>query len=102
MFGAESDRVGRKAVLAPMIFLFSVLSAASGFARDFHQLLLIRALLGVTEGPCWSVMMALVEENSNAAHRGRNIGIVVSAGAIIGIAIAPVLTTQVAATSPHF
>ena len=97
MFGAESDRVGRKAVLAPMIFLFSVLSAASGFARDFHQLLLIRALLGVTEGPCWSVMMALVEENSNAAHRGRNIGIVVSAGAIIGIAIAPVLTTQVAA-----
>ncbi len=99
LFGAVSDRVGRKAVLVPMILLFSVLSAASGFARNFHQLLLIRALLGVAEGPCWSVMMALLEENSDAAHRGRNIGIVVSAGAIIGLAVAPVLTTQVAA---HF
>ena len=97
VFGAVSDRVGRKSVLVPMILLFSVLSAASGLAQNFHQLLLIRALLGVAEGPCWSVMMALVEENSNAAHRGRNIGIVVSAGAIIGLAIAPVLTTQVAA-----
>ena len=97
MLGEVSDRVGRKAVLVPMILLVSVLSAASGFAQDFHQLLLIGALLGLTEGPCWSVMMALVEENSNTAHRGRNIGIVVSAGAIIGLAIAPVLTTQVAA-----
>ncbi len=97
VFGAVSDRVGRKAVLVPMILLFSVLSVASGLARNFHQLLLIRAMLGMAEGPCWSVMMALLEENSNAVHRGRNIGIVVSAGAIIGLAIAPVLTTQVAA-----
>lgn len=99
VFGAASDRVGRKAVLVPMILLFSVLSAASGLAQNFHQLLLIRALLGIAEGPCWSVMMALLEENSNPVHRGRNIGVVVSAGAIIGLAIAPVLTTQVAA---HF
>jgi MFS family permease len=86
-------------VLVPMVVLFSVLSAASGLARSFSELLLVRALLGIAEGPCWSVMMALVEENSSAEHRGRNIGIVVSAAAIIGLAIAPVLTTQVAA---HF
>jgi len=97
VFGAISDRVGRKAVLVPMVVLFSVISAASAFAQSFGQLLLLRALLGIAEGPCWSVMMALVEENSTPAHRGRNIGIVVSAAAVIGLAIAPVLTTQVAA-----
>ncbi len=98
VFGAVSDRVGRKAVLVPMVVVFSVVSAASGFAQDFRQLLFLRVLLGLAEGPCWSVMMALVEENSSPHHRGRNIGIVVSAAAVIGLAVAPVLTTQVAAS----
>ncbi len=97
LFGALSDRVGRKAVLVPMVVLFSLLSACSGLARNFSQLFLVRALLGVAEGPCWTIMMALVEENSSAGHRGRNIGVVVSAAALIGLAAAPVMTTQVAA-----
>ncbi len=96
-FGAISDRVGRKAVLVPMVLLFSLLSAVSGLARNFEELLIARALLGFAEGPCWSVTMALVEESSSARNRGRNIGVVVSAAAIIGLAVAPVLTTQIAA-----
>ena len=88
-FGAISDRVGRKAVLVPMVLLFSLLSALSGLARNFEELLLARALLGFAEGPCWSVTMALVEESSSPRNRGRNIGIVVSAAAIIGLAAAP-------------
>jgi MFS family permease len=99
VFGAISDRFGRKAVLVPMVVLFSLLSAASGLTHNFGELLLARALLGFAEGPCWSVTMALVEESSSEHVRGRNVGIVVSAAAIIGLAIAPVLTTQVAA---HF
>jgi len=98
VFGAVSDRVGRKTVLVPMVVLFSLLSAISGLAHSFGELLLARALLGIAEGPCWSVTMALVEESSSAQHRGRNIGIVASAAALIGLAVAPVLTTQVAAT----
>ncbi len=98
-FGAISDRFGRKAVLVPMVVLFSLLSAVSGLAHTFAELLLARALLGLAEGPCWSVTMALVEESSSEHTRGRNVGIVVSAAAIIGLAIAPVLTTQIAA---HF
>jgi MFS family permease len=98
-FGAISDRIGRKAVLVPMVVLFSLLSAVSGLAHNFGELLVARALLGFAEGPCWSVTMALVEESSSEHVRGRNVGIVVSAAAIIGLAIAPVLTTQIAA---HF
>ncbi len=40
--------------------------------------------------------MALMEESSGAARRGRNIGIVVCAGPLIGSAIGPIFATQVA------
>ena len=96
-FGALSDRVGRKPILVPVVFIFSLLSWVSGMVHSYHQLLLVRALLGIAEGPAWSIMTALIEESSHPTRRGRNIGIVVSAAALVGLAIAPVLTTQVAA-----
>ncbi len=97
IFGALSDRVGRKPVLVPAVFAFSILSWASGLAHNFHQLLLVRALMGAAGGPAWSTMTALIEESSPPDRRGRNIGLVVSAAALVGLAAAPVLTTQLAA-----
>ena len=96
-FGALSDRVGRKRVLIPAVFIFSILSWMTGLAHSFHQLLWIRGLMGLAEGPTWSIMTALIEESSSVQRRGRNIGFVVSAAALVGLAAAPVLTTQVAA-----
>jgi MFS family permease len=95
-FGALSDRVGRKLVLVPAVFVFSILSWVTGLAHSFHQLLWIRALMGLAEGPTWSIMTALIEESSSPQRRGRNIGFVVSAAALVGLAAAPILTTQVA------
>ncbi len=95
-FGMLSDRVGRKVVLIPAMLAFSLLSWLSGLAQDFTQMLLVRALLGVAEGPCWSVIMALMEDSSAAGNRGRNIGIVVCAGPLVGSTLAPILATQVA------
>ena len=96
LFGALSDRFGRRRILIPAVFLFSALSWVTGMARSFEQLLLIRALMGVAEGPCWSVITALIEESSPPERRGRNVGAVVSAAALVGLAVAPVLTTQIA------
>jgi predicted MFS family arabinose efflux permease len=96
-FGALSDRVGRKRVLVPAVFVFSILSWMTGWAHSFHQLLWIRGLMGLAEGPTWSIMTALIEESSEIRRRGRNIGFVVSAAALVGLAVAPVLTTQIAA-----
>jgi predicted MFS family arabinose efflux permease len=96
-FGAVSDRVGRRPVLIPAVFTFSVLSWLSGIARGFGQLLIVRTLMGVAEGPTWSTITATVEESSAPHRRGRNVGIVVSAAALVGHAAAPVLTTQVGA-----
>jgi MFS family permease len=97
IFGALSDRIGRRPVLIPAVFAFSVLSWLSGIARSFAQLFVIRSLMGVAEGPTWSTITATVEASSKPESRGRNVGIVVSAAALVGLAIAPVLTTQVAA-----
>ena len=97
LFGMISDRVGRKIVLVPLTAAFSLLSGISGLARNFTQLLTVRSVMGATEGPCWSVMNALVEQSSSPERRGRNVGVVVSAAALIGLALAPVLTTQIAA-----
>ncbi len=97
LFGALSDRYGRRVILVPAVFAFSLLSWLSGLAKNFEQLLLARALMGVAEGPTWSILTALIEESSHSTRRGRNVGMVVSAAALVGLAAAPVLTTQVAA-----
>ena len=99
VFGALSDRFGRKPVLVPAMFAFSLLSWISAAVHSYHQLLLVRALMGFAEGPTWSIMTALIEESSPPSRRGRNIGIVVSAAALVGLSAAPILTTQVAASA---
>jgi predicted MFS family arabinose efflux permease len=96
LLGALSDRFGRRVILIPGVLLFSALSWLSGVAHSFGQLLLIRALLGAAEGPCWTVITAITEESSEPSRRGRNVGLVVSAGALVGLCAAPILTTQVA------
>lgn len=95
VFGAVSDRVGRRRVLIPAVFLFSTCSWLSGMATNFTEFLLCRALLGLTEGPCFAVLMALVEESSAVDRRARNMGIVNSAGPLAA-GITPVLATWLA------
>ncbi len=95
-FGAMSDRFGRRVILIPSVIIFSALSWLSGIAHSFEQLLLIRGLMGVAEGPCWAVINAINEESSSPSRRGRNVGLVVSAAALVGLFLAPILTTQIA------
>ena len=96
LFGAVSDRVGRRVVLIPAVLAFSMLSWCSGLVHTYHQLLWTRALMGIAEGPCWSVMHAILEQSSPPSRRGRNIGAVISATALVGLTVGPILSTQVA------
>jgi len=96
IFGAVSDRVGRRPVLVPAVFLFSVFSWLSGLVQTFSQLFLVRTVMGIAGGPTWSTMTATIEASCEPKRRGRDIGIVVSAAALVGLALAPVLTTQIA------
>jgi predicted MFS family arabinose efflux permease len=94
--GAVSDRIGRRPVLVPAVFAFSILSWISGLVRSFAQLFVVRTLMGAAEGPTWATITATIEESSAPQRRGRNVGVVVSAAALVGMAAAPVLTTQIA------
>jgi predicted MFS family arabinose efflux permease len=96
VFGAVSDRFGRRRILIPAVLFFSALSWISGLARSFHELLAIRALIGLAEGPCWVAISALLEQSSQRSRRGRNVGIVTSGAALVGLFGAPILTTQIA------
>lgn len=95
-FGAVSDRIGRRKILIPAVCFFSALSWLSGLARTFDELLVIRAAMGLAEGPCWVAISALLEESSARSRRGRNVGIVTSGAALVGLFGAPILTTQIA------
>jgi predicted MFS family arabinose efflux permease len=96
-FGALSDRIGRRVILIPCVFAFSILCFVSGLVHSFAQLLLVRALMGVAEGPAWPILSTIAEQSSAPTRRGHNVGRVVSAASLVGLAAAPILTTQIAA-----
>lgn len=97
VFGAICDRYGRRVILVPAVFAFSLMSWLTGIVHTFGEMLLVRFLLGIAEGACYAPVMAIAEAASSPHRRGINLGIVVTAAAFVGQAVAPVLTTQVAA-----
>src|SRR5436305_13198067 len=58
VFGAISDRIGRRPVLVPAVFVFSALSWLSGLVRTFGQVLGVRTLMGTSEGPLLDTLTA--------------------------------------------
>ena len=47
IFGAISDRYGRKWVMISTLVLFIVLELATGFTRNLSEFLAVRALYGI-------------------------------------------------------
>ena len=92
--GNLSDRLGRRAVLVPSVVLFSLLSVFSGMAGALGSLLMIRALMGVFEGPVASTGVAVTVEASHPKRRGMNNGFFQCSISFFGLAVAPILATQ--------
>lgn len=92
--GGLSDRIGRRRVLVPAIVAFSVLSILSGVAGGVVSLLLIRAIMGISEGPVASIGIAVAVEASHPKRRGTNNGLFQCAFALFGLALAPIIATQ--------
>jgi predicted MFS family arabinose efflux permease len=94
LMGGLSDRFGRRKVLVPAIVLFSCLSILSGVATGLLSLLVIRAIMGVSEGPVASVGIAAAVEASHPKRRGANNGLFQCAFALFGLALGPIIATQ--------
>jgi MFS family permease len=82
VFGVIADRVGRRQALMLAVLIYSIFTAACGFAQSAMQLAVFRVLLGIGMGGEWATGVALVSETFPARHRGKALAFVQSAWAI--------------------
>ena len=92
--GGVSDKLGRRFVIIPAVVLFSMLAGLTGLAAGFLSLMAIRALMGVFEGAYLPASIAATAEASHPSRLGRNIGIQQMAQPLFGLALGPLLATQ--------
>ena len=91
VFGVIADRAGRTFALMASIVIYSVFTAACGFAQTVGQLAVFRVLLGLGMGGEWASGAALVSETWSAEHRGKALGFMQSSWAI-GYGAAAIVT----------
>lgn len=90
--GVLADRYGRVKILQITILWFSLCTVLTGFAQNFEQFFILRALQGLGFGGEWAVGSVLMGEIIRAEHRGKAVGTVQS-GWAIGWGVAALLYT---------
>lgn len=85
--GRMSDRIARKKILAAGVFVWSLLTAASGMARNFAQLIVARLGVGVGEATCSPASTSLIGDLYPTTSRARAVAIWML-GLPIGIGLA--------------
>ncbi|MBV8827465.1 MAG: MFS transporter [Bradyrhizobiaceae bacterium] len=90
--GVLADRVGRVRTLQITIAWFAVFTLLCGFAQNYTQLLIFRAIMGFGFGGEWAAGAVLMGEVIGAQHRGKAVGSV-QAGWAVGWAIAAIAAT---------
>jgi MFS family permease len=84
--GRLTDRAGRKWILSAGVFVWSLLTVASGFARNFWQLFAYRLGVGVGEASCAPAASSLIGDLFPARGRGRAMSVFML-GLPVGIAL---------------
>jgi MFS family permease len=98
--GTLSDRVGRVRMLQITILWYAFFTAICGFAQNFEQLLILRALQGIGFGGEWGVGAVLMAEVIRAKYRGRAVGVVQS-GYALGWGLSALVYTGLFASLPE-
>jgi MFS family permease len=73
--GRLSDRKERRMILAAGVFVWSLLTAASGIARNFAQLIAARLGVGVGEATCSPASTSLIGDLFPSGQRARAVAI---------------------------
>ncbi|PWI11827.1 hypothetical protein DIZ27_03680 [Streptomyces sp. NWU339] len=94
LMGGLSDRLGRRKVLVGSIVFFSVCSLLTGMVGGLVSLLLVRVVMGVTEGAFSPTAVAATAEASRPERRGLNMGIQQSTFALFGVGLGPDRVTR--------
>ena len=98
--GSLADRFGRVRVLQVAILWYAIFTFLCGFAQDFTQLFIFRALQGLGFGGEWAAGAVLMGEVIQDRYRGRAVGLV-QTGWSIGWGAAALLYTILIATLPE-
>ncbi len=89
-FGVLADKWGRTRALMLSVLMYSVFTAACGFAQTIAQLAVFRIFLGLGMGGEWASGAALVSETWKPEHRGKALGFMQSSWAV-GYALAAIV-----------
>ena len=98
--GSLTDRIGTRKVVVGSIILFSLIGGASGLAVGLGSMVAIRILIGAFEGAYAPAALVATLKASEPAHHGRNVGIQQAALPLFGLALAPLLVTQMLTVVP--
>ncbi len=85
--GYVADRVSRRHVIAFSLFVWSAVTLATSFVTSFEQLVLARALMGISEAFYIPAALALISEFHSGKTRSRAVGfhqMGIYAGVILG------------------
>jgi MFS family permease len=80
--GTIADRIGRRTALIVSILWYALFTFLCGFAQNYTQLAVFRALEGFGFGGEWAVGSVLIAEWAHAQRRGRTLGFMQSAWAV--------------------
>ncbi len=72
--GYVSDRVSRRHVITASLFIWSAVTLATAFVTTFPQLIIARAVMGISEAFYIPAALALISEFHSSATRSRAIG----------------------------
>jgi MFS family permease len=95
--GRLADRSSRTRILAAGVFVWSLLTSASGLTRNFWQLFLVRLGVGVGEATCAPASASLIGDLYPAHQRAKAISFFMM-GLPIGLALSYLVSSQIAAT----
>lgn len=82
---AVSEIAGRKPMMVGSIVLSSLLAIATVFARDWHDLVLLRALIGLAISGLPAVAMAYLSEEMDRGAVGLAMGLYIGGSAVGGL-----------------
>jgi len=88
--GMMADRLGRRRLLIPSLFLYGILGGACALAPDFNTLLILRGLHGVGGAPLMSIPFAIIGDLFSGQKRAEAMGFVTTV-MYVGYIIYPLL-----------
>ena len=94
IFGRLADKWGHRKILLWSIVLFSTLGGVTGMAQGMVFFIIVRSVLGFTEGAYTPTSFAAVAVASKPSRRGLNQGLQQCGVSLLGLALSPIVATQ--------